>query len=173
MPWRWLQTIRPNHKLFLVGGLMGAVVISPLIHWGGMIRSQPRDRPSNALLSNDHLDRRGLHARRVLGSSWRFQRIFLFIALSVKDPIGRHCMGGVSVFLDVFGRRIGGCASRYQSTYGLGGMHFLCIQRWLMSLTASERVLQLGGWDEWMEKYLGLGSGQYKYTIPCTDAYKI
>jgi hypothetical protein len=42
-----------------------------------------------------------------------------------------------------------------------------------MSLTASERVLQLGGWDEWMEKYLGLGSGQYKYTIPCTDAYKI
>jgi hypothetical protein len=31
----------------------------------------------------------------------------------------------------------------------------------------------IGWWDEWMEKYLGLGSGQYKYTIPCTDAYKI
>jgi hypothetical protein len=147
MPWRWLQTIRPNHKLFLVGGLMGAVVISPLIHWGGMIRSQPRDRPSNALLSNDHLDRRGLHARRVLGSSWRFQRIFLFIALSVKDPIGRHCMGGVSVFLDVFGRRIGGCASRYQSTYGLGGMLYPAMAYELDGLRARASIGWMGRMD--------------------------
>ena len=123
-------------------------------------------------LSKDHLDRRGLHARRVLGSSWRFQRIFLFIVLSIKDPMGRHCMGGVSVFLDVFGRRIGVCIQVPKYIWA-GWNAFPLYQRWLMSLTASERVLQLGGWDEWMEKYLGLGSGQYKYTIPCTDAYKI
>jgi hypothetical protein len=28
---------------------MGSIAISPLIHWGGMIRSQPRDLPSDAL----------------------------------------------------------------------------------------------------------------------------
>jgi hypothetical protein len=152
---------------------MGAVVISPLIHWGGMIRSQPRDRPSNALSPTTTSIAEDCMHEGFWGLRGVFNAYFFLLLLSVKDPIGRHCMGGVSVFLDVFGRRIGGCASRYQSTYGLGGMHFLCIQRWLMSLTASERVLQLGGWDEWMEKYLGLGSGQYKYTIPCTDAYKI
>jgi hypothetical protein len=126
---------------------MGAVVISPLIHWGGMIRSQPRDRPSNALSPTTTSIAEDCMHEGFWGLRGVFNAYFFLLLLSVKDPIGRHCMGGVSVFLDVFGRRIGGCASRYQSTYGLGGMLYPAMAYELDGLRARASIGWMGRMD--------------------------
>lgn len=92
-----------------------------------MIRSRPRFGPPTPPLQGAPRSQRIACTKGFRVFVAFFNAYFFCISLSVKDSIGRHCMGGVSVFVDVFGRRIGGCASRYHSTYGLGGMYFLCI----------------------------------------------